>query len=54
MDEANRSLSLSTRNIHKVNYLPVEGLNVMDVLRHETLVLTRRAVVAVEGRLKKS
>jgi len=54
VDEANRSLSLSTRNILKVKYLPVEGLNVMDILRHETLVLTRRAVAAVEGRLKKS
>ncbi|MFH1529795.1 MAG: 50S ribosomal protein L4 [Pseudomonadota bacterium] len=54
VDEANQNLSMSTRNIQKVKYLPVEGLNVMDILRHESLVLTQRAVAAVEGRLKKS
>ncbi len=54
VDEGNQNLSLSTRNLHKVKYLPVEGLNVMDILQHESLVLTRRAVAAVEGRLKKS
>ena len=54
IDEGNENLSLSTRNIHKVKYLPVEGLNVMDILRHENLVITQRAVAAVEGRLKKS
>ncbi len=54
VDEVNQNLSLSTRNIHKIKYLPVEGLNVMDILRYETLVLTQRAVTAVEGRLKKS
>ncbi|MBM4372269.1 MAG: 50S ribosomal protein L4 [Deltaproteobacteria bacterium] len=52
VDEANRNLSLSTRNLRKVTFLPVEGLNVMDILRHEHLVITRRAVTAVEGRLK--
>ena len=54
VDEGNPNLSLSTRNIHKVKYLPVEGLNVVDILRHESLILTKRAVAAVEGRLKKS
>lgn len=54
VDEANLNLSMSTRNVHKVKYLPVEGLNVMDILHHESLVLTQRAVAAVEGRLKKS
>jgi large subunit ribosomal protein L4 len=54
VDESNENLSMSTRNIRKVKYLPVEGLNVMDILRHETLVLTQRALTAVEGRLKKS
>ena len=54
VDEGNQNLSLSTRNIHKVKYLPVEGLNVMDILQHESLILTQRAVAAVEGRLKKS
>ena len=52
VDEVNQNLSLSTRNIRKVKYLAVEGLNVMDILRHENLVLTQRAVAAVEGRLK--
>lgn len=51
VDIGNLNLSLSTRNIRKVTFLPPEGLNVMDILRHENLLLTKNAVAAVEGRL---
>lgn len=52
IDERNQELNLSTRNIKGVKYLPVEGLNVLDILKHDSLILTRRAVDVVEGRLK--
>ena len=32
--------------------LPVQGINVYDVLRRDTLVLTKDAVEALEARLK--
>lgn len=47
-DEA---VARSARNIPGVTVLPVEGLNVYDVLRHRNLALTRDAVAAVVERL---
>lgn len=41
----------SARNLANVSLLPVKGLNVYDVLRLDTLVLTRAAVKAIEERL---
>jgi large subunit ribosomal protein L4 len=52
IDAENRALDLSTRNIHKAKYLPPEGLNVMDILRYDSILLTKKAVEAVEGRLQ--
>ena len=46
------SFARAARNIPKVDVLPVEGLNVYDILRREKLVLTRSAVDALEARLK--
>ena len=34
----------SARNLAKVSLLPAGGLNVYDILRRDTLVLTKRAV----------
>lgn len=53
VDQKNRHLYLSARNIPNVKVLPVEGLNVFDILKHDTLILTRQAVAGIEGRLKK-
>jgi len=39
-------------NIPLIDVLPQEGANVYDILRRDTLVLTRRAVEALEARLK--
>jgi large subunit ribosomal protein L4 len=47
------SFVLSARNIAKVSLLRAEGLNVYDVLRRDTLVLTKAAVQAIEERLSK-
>ena len=49
--EVNENLKLAARNIPHVDVLPNAGLNVYDVLRHSTLVLTRSAVEAIEARL---
>lgn len=42
----------ATRNLPQVNVLPVQGANVYDILRCETLVLTREAVEKLTERLK--
>jgi large subunit ribosomal protein L4 len=41
----------SARNLAKVSLLPAGGLNVYDVLRRDTLVLTKAAIQAIEARL---
>ncbi|MGQ0742628.1 MAG: 50S ribosomal protein L4 [Alphaproteobacteria bacterium] len=41
----------SARNLPDVTLLPATGLNVYDILRSETLVLTKAAVKAIEERL---
>ena len=48
--EVNANLKLAARNIPNVDVLPNAGLNVYDVLRADTLVLTRAAVEAIEAR----
>ena len=42
----------ATRNIPLIDVLPVQGINVYDILRRDTLVLTKDAVEALEARLK--
>ena len=44
------NFKLAARNIPNVDVLPNAGLNVYDVLRRDTLVLTRDAVEAIEAR----
>ena len=48
--EVDANLKLAARNIAHVDVLPNAGLNVYDVLRADTLVLTRAAVEAIEAR----
>jgi large subunit ribosomal protein L4 len=42
----------ATRNLPRVDVLPQQGANVCDILRRDTLVLTREAVQQLEARLK--
>jgi large subunit ribosomal protein L4 len=49
--EVDKSFALAARNIPNVDVLPTVGLNVYDVLRRQTLVLTRDAVEAIQARL---
>ena len=48
----NGSLSRAARNLAASKFLPHEGLNVYDILRYETLVVTEPAVQALSRRLK--
>ena len=47
----NENLRLSTRNLERATFLPPEGVNVYDLLRHDTLILTQDAARALEKRL---
>ncbi len=51
LDAPDEVVSRSARNLPGVLVLPVEGLNVYDVLRHRALVFTRPAIDAVTARL---
>jgi large subunit ribosomal protein L4 len=42
----------AARNIPNIDVLPVVGINVYDVMRRKTLVLTRAAIDALEARFK--
>ena len=42
----------AARNLPAVDVLPVAGINVYDILRHDKLVLTTAAVEALEARFK--
>ena len=48
--EVNDNFRLAARNIPAVDVLPVQGINVYDILRRDTLVLTRAAIDALEAR----
>jgi large subunit ribosomal protein L4 len=50
--EIDANFGLAARNIPNVDVLPVQGLNVYDILRRQTLVLTRDAVDAIEARFR--
>jgi large subunit ribosomal protein L4 len=48
--DVNDNFRKASANIVGVNVLPVVGANVYDILKHETLVLTRAAVEKLEAR----
>ena len=48
--EAN--FALAARNIANIDVLPVQGINVYDIMRRDTLVLTKAAVEALTERFK--
>lgn len=47
----NEKLRISARNIDNAIFLPPEGVNVYDILRHDHLILTEQAARALEERL---
>jgi large subunit ribosomal protein L4 len=50
--EVEASFRLAARNIPNIDVLPVQGINVYDILRRHTLVLTKAAVEALEARFR--
>ena len=48
----NENFARAAHNLPKVDVLPEHGANVYDILRRDTLVLTRAAVQQLEARLK--
>ncbi len=50
--EVDQNFALAARNIPNVDVLPVQGINVYDILRRDSLVLTKAAVDALEARFK--
>ena len=49
-DAVETSFALAAGNLHEVDVLPAAGANVYDILKHDTLVLTRAAVEKLEAR----
>jgi large subunit ribosomal protein L4 len=50
--EVHEAFARAARNLPHVDVLPVQGINVYDILRHDTLVLTKAALDALEARFK--
>jgi large subunit ribosomal protein L4 len=53
IDGENRTLELSIRNLPRVKYLSVDGLNVFDILKYPNLVVTEPMIRHIEGALRK-
>ncbi|GAB5387264.1 MAG: 50S ribosomal protein L4 [Alphaproteobacteria bacterium] len=47
-----QNFALASRNIPKTDLLPTAGANVYDILRRDTLVITKAALAQIEERLK--
>src|SRR5690606_20578233 len=51
-EEIDMNFFRAVRNIPNIDVLPQQGANVYDILRRDTLVLTKDAVAKLEERLK--
>jgi large subunit ribosomal protein L4 len=49
-EKGNDKLVLSIRNLERHHYLPPEGVNVYDLLRHDHLIVSKAAAKALEAR----
>ena len=50
--EIDANFGIAARNIPNIDVLPVQGINVYDIMRRKTLVLTKAALDALEARFK--
>ncbi len=50
--EVEANFKSAARNIPNIDVLPIQGINVYDILRRKTLVLTKAALDALEARFK--
>ena len=50
--ELHNGFAVAARNIPNIDVLPIQGINVYDILRRQKLVLTKAALDALEARFK--
>ncbi|RBP14015.1 LSU ribosomal protein L4P [Roseiarcus fermentans] len=50
--EVHEKFAAAARNLPQIDVLPVQGINVYDIMRREKLVLTKGALEALEARFK--
>ena len=50
--ELDVNFARAARNLNEIDVLPVQGINVVDILRRHKLVLTKAALEAIEARFK--
>jgi len=50
--DVDTNFALAARNLPHIDVLPIQGINVYDILRRDTLVLTKAALEALEARFK--
>jgi large subunit ribosomal protein L4 len=48
--EIEANFGRAARNIRGIDVLPIQGINVYDILRRDTLVLTKAAIESLEER----
>lgn len=52
VEKPERNFSLAARNLPFINVLPIVAINVYDILRQETLILTEAALASLEARFE--
>ena len=50
--QVHEKFAVAARNLPQIDVLPVQGINVYDIMRREKLVLTKGAIEALEARFK--
>lgn len=51
-DKSNVSASRAIKNLKKFNFLPPEGVNVYDLLKYESLIITKKALFDLVSRVR--
>jgi len=51
-EKDNQKLKLSARNLARVTFRPVEGLNLVDLLRYENLLISESSIKRLDGELQ--
>lgn len=51
IDDVNQNLERSGRNVPRVRILRAEGVNVYDIVRHEWLIMSKKAAEKIQARL---
>ena len=47
-DTPNQNLSLAARNLKDIKYLSVKSMNALDLLRHQKLIISKKALAQIE------